>query len=127
MLFHNGFGIFWLVMAAIAIVPFWRLCQRVGYSPWLSLLIVVPLLNIGFVYYLAFSEWPSRKSDSGPLSSVRAREDQSSAGIAPCSAGAARDRRAQTSVRGHPARSGASGLPAGPCSGQTGADQVRWT
>ena len=68
MLFHNGFGIFWLVMAAIAIVPFWRLCQRVGYSPWLSLLIVVPLLNIGFVYYLAFSEWPLRKSGSGPPS-----------------------------------------------------------
>jgi hypothetical protein len=66
MLFHNGFGIFWLVMAAIAIVPFWRLCQRVGYSPWLSLLIVVPLLNIGFVYYLAFSKWPSQKSGSGP-------------------------------------------------------------
>jgi len=58
---HHGFGLPWLIVAAIAVVPFWRLCARVGYSPWLSLLIVVPLVNLGFIYYLAFSEWPSSK------------------------------------------------------------------
>lgn len=63
---HGGFGLTWLVVAAIAVVPFWRLCKRVGYSPWLSLLILVPLLNIGLVYFLAFSEWPSQKG-SPPL------------------------------------------------------------
>jgi hypothetical protein len=65
-MFHHGFGLSWLVVAAIIVVPFWRICTKVGYSPWLSLLIVVPLVNIGFVYFLAFSEWPSQKTSAGP-------------------------------------------------------------
>lgn len=66
---HDGFGLTWLVVAAIAVVPFWRLCKRIGYSPWLSLLILVPLLNIGLVYFLAFSEWPSQKGSPPPATS----------------------------------------------------------
>jgi hypothetical protein len=65
-MFHHGFGFSWLIFAAIVVVPFWRLCKRIGYSPWLSLLVVVPLVNIAFVYFLAFSEWPSKSSDGGP-------------------------------------------------------------
>lgn len=70
-MFHHGFGLSWLLAAAIVILPFWRICTRVGYSPWLSLLILVPLVNVGFVYFLAFSEWPSQKSgtDSATASS----------------------------------------------------------
>ncbi|HTD11423.1 MAG TPA: hypothetical protein VK676_05075 [Steroidobacteraceae bacterium] len=59
---HHGFGLPWLIVAAIAIVPFWRICKRVGYSPWLSLLTAIPLVNLIFIYYLAFSTWPSQKS-----------------------------------------------------------------
>ena len=39
-----GFG--WPLMAAIAVIPFWRICTRVGHSPWLSLLILIPLVNL---------------------------------------------------------------------------------
>jgi len=59
---HHGFGLPWLIVAAIAIVPFWRICKRIGYSPWLSLLTAIPLVNLIFIYYLAFSPWPSEKS-----------------------------------------------------------------
>jgi len=38
----------------------------VGYSPWLGLLILVPLVNLFFIYYLAFSEWPAQKPSAGP-------------------------------------------------------------
>jgi hypothetical protein len=58
---HYELGPFWIVAIAIAVVPFWRICKRVGHSPWLSLLIAVPLLNILFIYFLAFSQWPSLK------------------------------------------------------------------
>jgi len=58
---HNFFGGFWLIGAIIAIIPFWRICTRVGYSPWLSLLIAIPLVNLIFIYFLAFSDWPSQK------------------------------------------------------------------
>ena len=68
MLMHHGFyGLygfhgFWLIGAIIAIIPFWRICDRVGLSPWLSLLLLIPLVNIIFVYYVAFTDWPSQRS-----------------------------------------------------------------
>jgi hypothetical protein len=65
MYFHS-FGVAWIIFAIIAVVPFYRLCARVGYSPWLSLLVLVPLVNIIFIYFLAFSEWPSQRSGAAP-------------------------------------------------------------
>jgi hypothetical protein len=58
---HSGFGLVWLIAVLIGIVPFWRICGRVGHSPWLSLLILVPLINLIFIYWLAFAEWPADK------------------------------------------------------------------
>lgn len=36
-----------------------------GLSPWLSLLLLVPLANIFFVYYVAFTDWPSQRGSTG--------------------------------------------------------------
>lgn len=47
-----------LVMAAVVIVPFWFIFSKAGYSKWLSLLMVVPLVNVILLYYFAFSKWP---------------------------------------------------------------------
>jgi hypothetical protein len=60
--YQHNLGPFWLVGAIIAIIPFWRICQRIGWSPWLSLLMAVPLVNLIFIYILAFSNWPSQKA-----------------------------------------------------------------
>ena len=68
MFMHPGYGFFhglWLIGTIIAIIPFWRICDRVGLSPWLSLLLFVPLANIIFVYYLAFADWPSQRGSTG--------------------------------------------------------------
>lgn len=52
-------GIIWmLLMAVVVVVPFWQICTKAGYSAWLSLLILVPLLNLGLLYFLAFADWP---------------------------------------------------------------------
>ena len=57
-----GLGPFWmLLVAAIVVLPFWRICTKAGYSGWLSLLILIPLANVVFVYFLGFSEWPSSR------------------------------------------------------------------
>ncbi len=50
---------FMLIWALVVIVPFWKITTKAGYPAWLSLLIIVPLANIIFIYYLAFSRWPS--------------------------------------------------------------------
>jgi hypothetical protein len=47
------------LLGAVAwVVPFWRLFQRLGYSPFLSLLMLVPFVNLGLLYYIAFLDWP---------------------------------------------------------------------
>jgi hypothetical protein len=56
---HHWLGLPWLIVLVIAVVPFWRICKRVGHSPWLSLLTLLPLVNLVFIYYPAFSQWPS--------------------------------------------------------------------
>lgn len=46
----------------LIIVPYWRILTRVGFPPALSVLTVVPILNLLLLYYIAFAEW---KTDKG--------------------------------------------------------------
>lgn len=55
----------WILLMAIAIViPIWRICQRTGHPGWMGLLILIPMVNILFLYFLAFANWPADKSGS---------------------------------------------------------------
>lgn len=47
-----------LLTLLLIVVPFWKICEKAGYSGWLSLLVMIPLINIGFLFFLAFSDWP---------------------------------------------------------------------
>ncbi|HEY1804012.1 MAG TPA: hypothetical protein VGG45_05985 [Terracidiphilus sp.] len=42
---------------AIVIIPFWFICKKAGFSPWLSLLNIIPLGNLILIYVLAFAQW----------------------------------------------------------------------
>ena len=46
-----------LIALAIVIIPFWFICKKAGFSPWLSLLNIVPLGNLVLIYVLAFAQW----------------------------------------------------------------------
>jgi hypothetical protein len=59
------YGFWWPTAAILLIIPFWRLCLRIGHSPWLSLLLLIPLVNLIFVYFIAFSQWPSERGSTG--------------------------------------------------------------
>jgi uncharacterized protein (DUF983 family) len=48
-----------LIIGALIVIPFLVIFEKAGYSKWLSLLMVVPVVNIIAIYYLAFSEWPA--------------------------------------------------------------------
>ena len=41
---HPAVGL--IVLAAIILPPFWTIFKKAGFSPWLSLLIFLPLINI---------------------------------------------------------------------------------
>jgi hypothetical protein len=46
-----------LIGLAIIIIPFWFICKKAGFSPWLTLLNIVPMGNLVLIYILAFAEW----------------------------------------------------------------------
>lgn len=56
-----GHWLWMLVIAIVAVVPAWRICQRTGYPGILGLLILFPLANIALLYFLAFADWPVEK------------------------------------------------------------------
>ena len=49
--------ILFIVGMAVIIVPFWFICKKAGFSPWLSLLNIVPFGSLILWYVLAFSDW----------------------------------------------------------------------
>jgi branched-subunit amino acid transport protein AzlD len=62
-------------MAAIMIVPYWKIYSKTGQAGAMALLQLIPVVNIVMLYILAFSEWPieremkaSRERQGGPLS-----------------------------------------------------------
>jgi hypothetical protein len=48
---------FILIGALIVIIPYWFIWKKAGFSPFLSLLMFVPGVNIIMLYVLAFSQW----------------------------------------------------------------------
>ena len=42
---------------AIVIVPCWFICKKAGFTPWLSLINIIPLGNLILLYVLAFGDW----------------------------------------------------------------------
>lgn len=57
--FFSFMPIMMLIFGILVIVPFWIIFSKAGHSKWLSLLMIIPLVNVIAIYYLAFSEWPS--------------------------------------------------------------------
>ena len=58
--------IFSLVVTTVyvGIVPFSIICNKAALSPWLSLIILIPLGAIVLPFMLAIMEWPSLKQHS---------------------------------------------------------------
>jgi hypothetical protein len=47
-----------LIGIAIVMVPFWFILKKAGFTPWLSLVCLIPSLGIlVLLYILAFAEW----------------------------------------------------------------------
>ena len=46
-----------LVGLIIVLVPFWFICKKAGFSPWLTFLNIIPMGNLVLIYVLAFADW----------------------------------------------------------------------
>ncbi len=49
--------LFLFVFLPLMVIPYWRIFSKAGFSGWLALLILVPLVNLIVLYYVAFSKW----------------------------------------------------------------------
>ena len=50
-----------LVFVVVAIVAATKILSKAGYSPWFSLLLLIPLVNFVMILVFAFSDWPVDK------------------------------------------------------------------
>ena len=54
-----------LLLAVILTLPYWVIFRKAGFQPFLSVLTLVPLVNVVLLYFVAFSEWktgPAQKT-----------------------------------------------------------------
>jgi hypothetical protein len=57
LLFFPFFGLFALIGSLLIVVPYWLIFKKAGFSPYLALLMIVPLINLVMLYFLAFAQW----------------------------------------------------------------------
>jgi len=53
-----------LLMVALQIIAFWKICTRIGLHGALGLLVLVPLGRIILPLYIAFAKWPALEQRS---------------------------------------------------------------
>jgi hypothetical protein len=49
-------------IAFVLLVPFWRIFKKCGFSPWLSVLMLIPFLGIATLWYVAFARGSATNS-----------------------------------------------------------------
>lgn len=49
--------VFYVVSAFIQGLPYWFICKKAGFSPWLSLLFLIPVGGLVLSYVVGFAEW----------------------------------------------------------------------
>ena len=50
-------GLMFFVILPIVVIPYWQIFKKAGFAPALSLLVLIPLVNIIVLYVVAFSDW----------------------------------------------------------------------
>jgi len=47
-----------IFMALAVGIPVARILRRTGFSPWLAILVIMPIVNLFALWLFAFNEWP---------------------------------------------------------------------
>jgi uncharacterized membrane protein YhaH (DUF805 family) len=56
--FFATFGLVMLAIFVFMLFCYAKIFSKAGYSGWLSLLMIVPLVNLILFIWFAFAEWP---------------------------------------------------------------------
>jgi hypothetical protein len=60
-------GIVFLLVIPITIIPYWVIFRKAGFSPALSILMLLPLVNLVVLYVVAFSDWRTLQPRPDPI------------------------------------------------------------
>jgi hypothetical protein len=58
--------IFTVGIIFVILWPYGRVLSRLVYSPWLAVLMLIPLINIISLWVFAYADWPAHSSKSLP-------------------------------------------------------------
>lgn len=47
-----------IVSCLVLVWPAARICSRIGFSPWLGVLAIVPVANVVLLWFVAVAQWP---------------------------------------------------------------------
>jgi len=51
-------GLFFLVvLLPVSLAPYWVIFKKAGFSPWLTLLMWIPVISLVVLYFVVFSQW----------------------------------------------------------------------
>ena len=62
---HHHYGFFFapfllffgMIFSVVMLIPYWFIFKKAGFSPWLAILMLVPVVNVIVLYAIAFSQW----------------------------------------------------------------------
>ncbi len=57
LMYFMFFGFFAALISIVVVIPYWFIFKKAGFSPFLALLMLVPLIQIIMLYFLAFARW----------------------------------------------------------------------
>jgi hypothetical protein len=57
LLYLMFFGFFGTLISILVLIPYWFIFKKAGFSPWLALLMFLPMINLILLYFLAFARW----------------------------------------------------------------------
>jgi hypothetical protein len=52
-------------MSLAVVWPAVHICKRLGLSPWLGALAIVPIANLLLLWFVALARWPTSPSSNG--------------------------------------------------------------
>ena len=52
------------IFGVVGIVAFWRISAKAGFPGWYPFAVVIPMVNLLFILFLAFAEWPIERTRS---------------------------------------------------------------
>ena len=53
--------VLWAIGLIVFMIPFWKIFGKAGFPPALSLVMLIPIVNLIALYFVAFANWPAQR------------------------------------------------------------------